>query len=206
MMPVSIQDALDDLYRLTVTERKSTSTRRLSVLGDYCIQELAARGLEGAESEQVIPGGGRSKTWDIVWRYDGKVRLAISLKSLLRNLPGTVPNRIDDLMGEAANAQLYSPEIVIGYVMVFDIGADASSKKHGQTWLELLRSRLTTLSGRRPPAWTIGTIEAFVIAEVDFARSPALLSNPDDFSAFFDALVSQVIGRNPNVLGPDGVP
>ena len=60
----------------------------------------------------------------MVWRYDGKVRLAISLKSILRNIPGTVPNRIDDLMGEVANVQLVSLEIVLGYVMVFNSSED----------------------------------------------------------------------------------
>ena len=75
-----------------------------------------------------IPGVGRSKRWDVAWKYDGKYRLGLSLKSLLRNLGGTVPNRIDDLIGEVANAQLYSPEIVLGYVMVFNIAEDRFSR------------------------------------------------------------------------------
>ena len=100
------------------------------------------------------------KNWDVAWKYDEKYRLAISLKSILQNIPGTVPNRIDDLMGEAANAQLYSPEIVIGYIMIIDIGKDTYSPKHKMKWSELLRSRLNKLSGRRAPSWTVSMIEA----------------------------------------------
>ena len=116
---ISAQDAVDDLYRIAVTEEKKTSTSRLQVLADFCVQELTRRGLKDVEKEASIPGAGREKKWDVAWQYDGKYRLGISLKSLLKNLGGTVPNRIDDLIGEVANAQLHSPEIVIGYIMIF---------------------------------------------------------------------------------------
>jgi hypothetical protein len=128
--------------------------------------------------------------------------LGISLKSLLKNIPGTVPNRIDDLMGEVANAQLHSPEIVIGCVMVFDTASDAYSSKHGSTWLELLRSRLHKLSGRRPPSWAAGTIEAYVLAQVDFSRAACLKSSQSEFDSFFDTLVEQIADRNPNAISP----
>ena len=105
---ITAQDAVDDLYRIAVTEDKATSTSRLDVLADFCVQELTRRGLENVEKEASIPGAGREKKWDVAWQYDGKYRLGISLKSLLKNLPGTVPNRIDDLVGEVANAQLHS--------------------------------------------------------------------------------------------------
>ena len=199
-MTVTLQDAVDHLYQLTVVQKHSTSTKRLSVLGDYCVQELAARGLHGATQEAEIAGGGRPKSWDVAWEYDGKFRLGVSLKSVLKNLAGTVPNRIDDLMGETANAQLHSPEIVIGYVMILDIGTDRFSRKHNSTWSDLLRSRLSTLSGRRPPGWTIGTIEAFVLVEVDFRQSSGALSGAEAFAPFFDTLVEQVRLRNPNAL------
>ena len=199
-MPLTLQHAIDHLYDVAVRQGKAQSPDRLRILADYCIQELAARGIRGAEREADIPGGGRSKSWDVAWRYDGKYRLALSLKSILKNLPGTVPNRIDDLMGEVANAQLYSPEIVLGYVMILDVSQDAHSQRHGSTWSALLRSRLERLSGRRPPAWTVGTIEAFAYVEVDFSTSPRLLPTTTDFAAFFDALVQQVGSRNPNAF------
>lgn len=109
---------------------------------------------------------------DVAWQYDSRYRLGISLKSLLKNLGGTVPNRIDDLIGEVANAQLHSPEIVIGYIMIFNVAEDSFSPKHGSTWCDLFSERATSLSGRRPPSWTTGTVEDFVLVEVDFSSGP----------------------------------
>ena len=200
VMALTISDAIDGLYDVAITQNKSQSPARLKVLSYYCIEELAARGLHGAVAEQDLPGGGRTKNWDVAWEYEGKYRLAISLKSILKNIPGTVPNRIDDLIGEVANAQLYSPEIVIGYIMILDVASDAYSPKHKSTWAELLRFRLNALSGRRPPSWAIGTIEEFVLAEVNFSVSRSLLSNAGDFDIFFDRLATEVRKRNPNAL------
>ena len=55
---------------------KKTSTSRLDVLADFCVQELTRLGLKDVEKEASIPGGGREKKWDVAWRYDGKYRLA----------------------------------------------------------------------------------------------------------------------------------
>ncbi|BDG60102.1 hypothetical protein [Caldinitratiruptor microaerophilus] len=107
-MAVSLLDAVADLYRIAVTERAATSTQRLKVLAQYCADQLDRLGLAGAEIEREVPGIGREKQWDVAWYHEGKCRLAISLKSILRNVSGTVPNRIDDLIGEVANAQLAS--------------------------------------------------------------------------------------------------
>ena len=131
---LTAQHAVDHLYRVAVTENKATSTARLDTLAEFCVQELTRRGLIGIEKEASIPGAGREKRWDVAWQYDGKYRLGLSLKSILKNLGGTVPNRIDDLIGEVANAQLHSPEIVIGYVMIFNVQEDAFSPRHRSTW------------------------------------------------------------------------
>ena len=200
---ISVQDAIDDLYRIAVAEDKATSTTRLETLADYCVQELARRGLRGVEKEASIPGAGRAKKWDVAWSYDGKYRLGISLKSLLKNLGGTVPNRIDDLIGEVANAQLHSPEIVIGYIMVFNIADDTFSPKHGDTWCGLFRSRLNSLSGRRAPSWTTGTVEDFVLVEVNFSASSSIRATSQPFDALFDTLVEEVKARNPNAVVSD---
>jgi len=197
---ITAQDAVDDLYRIAVTEAKATSTARLDLLSDFCIQELTRRGLRRVQKEIDLPGAGRDKKWDVGWKYDGKYRLGISLKSLLRNLGGTVPNRIDDLIGEVANAQLHSPEIAIGYVMIFNVAEDAFSKKHGMTWFELLQSRLNSLAGRRSPSWTTGTVEDFVLVKVDFSQSASIMSTSQSFDAFFDTLATQVVARNPNAI------
>jgi len=73
------------------------------------------------------------------------------------------------------------------------------------TWLNLLRSRMQALSGRKPPSWTTGTIEAYLIEEVDFSQVPNPNLKPNAASlnrqgAFFDTLVSQVKSRNPGAL------
>ena len=173
-MPITVNDAIVHLHQTAKKGRQST--RRLDRLADFCIQELDGRGLVGAAKEAEVPGFGRPKKWDIAWEYDKKVRLGISLKSLLRNIRGTVPNRIDDLMGEVANVQLRSPEIVVGHIMIFDKDlADTESRKHGKTWIEVFRAGMDSLSNRRAPSWAPGTIEAYVVAEADFTDTPRLV-------------------------------
>ncbi len=200
-MAVTVQEAIEHLYRVAVVEQKTTSPARLSGLADFCVQELEKRGVSGVGAEVAVQGFGRVKQWDVAWEHAGKARLGLSLKSLLKNIPGTVPNRIDDLMGEVANAQLHSPEIVIGYIMVFDRSQDSWSKKHDSTWLGLLKSRLDQLSQRAPPAWATGTFEGHVLTEVDFTEGPVVRSDPGDFDRFFDRLVDHVKFRNPEALG-----
>ena len=149
--PPTLEAAIQHLYDTVVIGGLSTSTLRLRKLADYCVHELALRGLSGAETEIAVAGGVRPKQWDVAWKYDAKYRLVISLKSILANLPGTVPNRTDDLIGEVTNVQMYSPEIAVGYVMVFDVSRDQRTARHAATWCELLRSRLERLSGRSAP-------------------------------------------------------
>ena len=197
---MTLQDAVDSLYSIAVVEGKATSTKRLEGLAQFCIEELVKRGLDGAVTEAKLPGGGREKSWDVAWKMDDKPRLAISLKSLLKNLGGTVPNRVDDLMGEVTNVQMYSPEIVTGYIMLFNVAEDTYSPLHQSTWAELLKSRITRLSGRQPPSWSIGMIEASLFLEVDFSEGPCLVSGDGDAGPFFDRLVASVRDRNP-ILG-----
>jgi len=196
-----LQEVVKSLYETAVVRKISTSTLRLQKLTEYCVQELAVRGLRGAEIDVEIPGGGRPKQWDVAWKFQNKYRLALSLKSILSNIPGTVPNRIDDLIGEVANVQMYSPEIVIGYIMVFDMSKDTYSKKHRMKWSELLRQRLDSLSGRRAPHWSAGMIEAYSIVEVDFSKGPRLLAGEDEVAKMFDILVKEVKNRNPGIEG-----
>lgn len=193
----TLPEAVRHLYETAVVAGARTSTKRLDRLAEYCVAQLHVRGLEGAETEVSIPGGGRPKRWDVAWQCHGKYRLALSLKSLLRNLGGTVPNRIDDLVGEVANVQLYSPEIVVGYVMLFDAAQDAVTAKHGCTWCELLSRRLSRLSGRRPPYWSAGMVEAFTVVQVDFSEGPTIITPEQTLHSMFDLLVAQVKERNP---------
>lgn len=117
----------------------------------------------------------------------------------MKNLPGTVPNRIDDLIGETANIQMYSPEIVVGYLMVFNVAEDEATSKHGMTWCDLLQRRLTNLSGRRAPSWSVGTIESFAVLRVDFSKGSTLLSGEEEVARLLDALVAEVRKRNPGI-------
>ena len=197
---ISLQDAVDDLYRIAVIEGKSTSTNRLQKLADYCVEQLSGRGLHGVGKEAQIPGAGRDKKWDVAWQYGKKFRVGISLKSILKNLGGTVPNRIDDLIGETANAQLYSPEIVVGYIIVFNVQDDALSARYKSTWSELMCSRLTSLSGRGPPSWATGMIEDFVLVNVDFGSSSKIVSISKPLGTFFDRIVEQAGFRNPDAI------
>ena len=198
---VTLQEAVDSLYQTAVVERKATSPNRLAGLAQWCIARLAAQDLPGAAAEVVLEGGARPKSWDVAWHHDGKVRLAISLKSLLSNLAGTVPNRLDDLIGEVANLQLYSPEVVIGYIMVFDVQADTVRTRDQMTWSDFLETRLSALAGRRPPVWTFGTFEAVRFVRVDFSNGPRLLSDPADIDSMFADLAAEVRRRNPGVRG-----
>lgn len=200
MARYTLQDGVSHLYQVTRVQGRTTSTERLRILAEYCCQELAARALQDAKIDPEIPGYARVKTWDVVWSHRAKVRLALSLKSILANLGGTVPNRGDDLMGEAANLQMYSPETVIGYLMIFNIAEDEVSRKHGSTWSALMRRRLESISGRRAPYWTIGTVEASAFVEVNFAQGPLLVSGAEAVDQMFDRLAEQVYERNPDLL------
>lgn len=194
---LTLKQAIEDLYRVAVTEGKKTSTLRLGCLADLCVQELATRQVTGARKEVIVPGIGRDKQWDVAWKHGEKVRLCISLKSILGNIPGTVPNRADDLMGEVANVQLLSPEIVTGYVMIFD--TQSGHRRDGQRWVDVFRSCVEQLSGRQAPAWAAGMVEAASIVEVDFSSGPLLLT-PPTLDDFFDRLVQQLAGRNPGAI------
>ena len=197
--PISLQEAIDSLYSIAVLEGKRTSTMRLSTLADYCVEQLALRGVSGAETEVRLPGGGRPKNWDVAWKLHDKYRLGISLKSILHNLPGTVPNRIDDLMGEVANLQMYSPEIVIGYMMVIDVSADSPGAARGGTWCDLLHQRLSNLSNRRAPSWSLGMIESYTIVQVDFSERARLLTEEHEAHRMWDRLTQELRRRNPSL-------
>ena len=193
----SLLETITRFYEVAVGGGATQSPQRLGGLAAYCIEQLAARGLADAHAEQTLPGGAREKNWDVAWFWHGKVRLAISLKSILQNVAGTVPNRIDDLIGETANLQMFSPEVVVGYLLVFDVSKDQFSPKHNEKWLDVLQERLGRLTGREMPAWGVGMIESSSIVQVDFSCGPKLLTGQPQLDPFFDLLVRRVRERNP---------
>ena len=58
---LTLQEAINHLYQTAILGRARTSTQRLKVLADYCVCQLDIRGLANAETDVVIPGGGREK-------------------------------------------------------------------------------------------------------------------------------------------------
>ena len=198
----TLQQGVEYLYEKAVVQKKQQAPDRMKVVGEYCIEEMGKRGLAGGmQAEQKVKGHLREKQWDVAYEFHEKHRLAISLKSILKNLSGTVPNRGDDLMGEASNLQLFSPEIVIGYFVVFDTGADAYSPKYGSTWCGLLKKRLSRVTGRSAPSWGFGMVEASIVVEVDFTSGPTVITPEEEVSAFLDTLAREVKTRNPALAG-----
>ena len=209
--------------------RPSQDRRRWDLLADYCIARLEARGLKGllggSRGEVGVKGFGRVKSWDVallapllprgprerglVQKPGEKPRLLLSLKSVLGNPQGSLPNRIDELIGEVSSVQILYPEVVIGYVVVLDYGASGKSsggvaeKPSGDSWQESYRrfkEHLARLSVRRPPLWVQGLIEAHWVLEVD-TRTPQLFLDREATlragEEFFDALVDSLRGREP---------
>jgi hypothetical protein len=189
-----LQAAIDELYRIAVIEGAAQSPARLRALAEYCTEQLAGRGLPGARAEVSLQGWVRKKDWDVVWQAGERPRLGISLKSILRNLAGTVPNRTDDLIGEVADVQMRYPEIAVGYIVLMDVGSDMPPGQGGK-WVSTMRDRLARISGRRAPFWNQGTLEQAIVVEVDFRQRAELLTAEQDVGAWFDGLVAEVRAR-----------
>ena len=148
-------------------------------------------------------GFGRQKDWDLAYVLAGKPRLLVSLKSILKNLAGAVPNRLDDLMGETANVQQLSPELVIGYAVVVDEAQD-SLRRDGTTWADHFESNLRKIAIRRAPLWNQGLIEAAWLIRIDNrrpegARISAALDVDAMGTAFFRALLDELHLREPTI-------
>ncbi len=99
--------------------RHARASNRQEPIQTYCCEELHRRGLLGARIEVILPGAYRDKVWDVGRLADsGEVTLGISCKSIISNHAGTVPNRIDDMLGEAVNLHRRWPRAVIGYLFM----------------------------------------------------------------------------------------
>ncbi|HEY1798509.1 MAG TPA: hypothetical protein VGG57_20515 [Stellaceae bacterium] len=134
----------------------------------------------------------------------GKPRLLVSLKSILRNLSGTVPNRLDDLMGEAANVQQLSPEIVIGYVVIVDEKEDSLRRDGKGTWSDHFEGNLRNIAIRRAPIWNQGLIEAIWLIRVNSSHAAGQrITDAVDMDAkgtsFFQALLDELYLREPTL-------
>jgi hypothetical protein len=202
-MPVTLSDAVDNLLT-----RRTQDPGRLDLLARYCIEKFAQHGLAGVRGGQAdevgIRGFGRQKDWDLAYVLADKPRLLVSLKSILKNLAGTVPNRLDDLMGEAANVQQLSPEVVIGYVVIMDEAEDSRRRDGKGTWSDHFEANLRKIAIRRAPLWNQGLIEAAWLIRINSAKAPGQrIVNALDMDAkgtnFFKALLDELYLREPTL-------
>lgn len=202
----TLADAVDDLL-----QRETQSPNRLDALAAHLIERFNAAGLDGLRggkaNEVGIRGLGRQKDWDLAYVLAGKPRLLISPKSILKNLAGTVPNRLDDLMGETANVQQLSPEIVVGYVVIMDEAEDSKRRTGDGTWSDHFESNLNKIAIRRAPLWNQGLIESAWVIRIN-SREPEgqRLSRPQavsgDSSRFIRNLLSELYLREPTLKRP----
>lgn len=188
----SLQDAIEFLHHKVYVEESPQSTLRLKTLAEYVAEELESRGIESVETEEPLNAFAREKAWDVVQKVNGKPRVAITLKSILRNLGGTVPNRTDDLIGEVADLQMRYPEIITGYVVVMDI-ACTDRDPNAPYWADEMETRLDAISGRRPPFWGRGSVEASKVVRANLAGEgePKLHTSEEEMDEFFEAIDEQ---------------
>lgn len=191
-----------------VMELPVQSSRRLSALADYVIWQLEAHGLPGvvggSGGELRVQGLGRAKDWDVAYAFAGKFRLLVSLKSMWANISGTVPNRIDDHMGETANVQHLRPEIVIGYVMRFDVSQDSRRRDDNVLWSDFFEAALKRLAVREAPLWNQGLLEGLWFIRFDSTKGRGhRLVDPvktkREGRAFFHKLVTELQKREPAI-------
>lgn len=201
----AIEDVID-----AVMKKPTQSPDRLLALADFVKAQLAFQGLPGAKGgsggELKVAGLAREKTWDVACEFAGKFRLLISLKSMWKNAAGTIPNRLDDHMGEIANIQQLRPEIVIGYVVVFDVAAD-SRRQNGIMWSQYFEQSLKKIAIRKAPLWNQGLLEGFWFIRID-SRNPlgSRVIDPAnvivDGNTFFASLISELKLREPAIFLP----
>jgi hypothetical protein len=202
----SVNLTLEDVLEAIIL-KPTQSPDRLRALADYVVARLGEYGLPGARGgsggELKVRGLARVKDWDVAYEFAGKFRLLISLKSMWKNAEGTVPNRLDDHMGEIANVQQLSPEIVIGYIVLFDVTAD-KLRKDGITWSEFFERAIRRIAIRKAPLWNQGLLEGSWFVRFD-SRQPkgARIVDPrrleQEERDFFRSLLSELHRREPAI-------
>ena len=200
---MTLEDAIEE-----VMTRPTQASDRLGALADYVKDQLSDHGLPGAiggtGGELRVPGLARQKDWDVAYEFAGKYRLLVSLKSMWKNAGGTIPNRIDDHIGEIANVQQLRPEIVIGYVVLFDITADSRRQHDGLMWSEFFEQAIGRIAIRKAPLWNQGLLEGFWFIRFD-SRRPVGQRIVDqtvvsqEGTRFFNTLLAELKLREPAV-------
>jgi hypothetical protein len=192
-------------------DRSPRASNRQEAIQLYCRMELERRGLTNVAIETDMPGAYRMKKWDVGRLENGEPTLGISCKSIISNHAGTVPNRVDDMLGEAANLHRAFPNAVLGYLfMMGRVDESAATQNRterlggmtperlaklrhdGDAWFERLVESVTRASNRAGPDDYPEMFEVVSCSQVDFLCEPYEVVvhegglSPD---AFFDRLV-----------------
>lgn len=157
----------------------------------WCVDRLAAAGLPGAEIEQTLPCFYRPKDWDVALWGGEEPQLAISCKSIVLNHSGTVPNRLDDMLGEAVSLHRAFPNAVIGYLIII---ADQDKGKQMDEWFRICGERLKLCGPRLAPSEPAERFEGICLMQMPLGRSLDWLKHHpdcDSHSDFFARLASR---------------
>lgn len=181
--------AVVECWKRIESGKSTQAPDRLAPLQAYLAKQLEIRGVGDRWAiDGAVPGFVRTKDIDVVaWRADQPV-VAISCKSLFRNPGGTVPNRLDDAIGEAVNLRKRWPAIRLGYVMIFDMRI-AKPGPRSQDWSLALQAGILRLTNNESPPPIIDSAALFLI---EAARPKLAFASVDptlEFEGFFDRLL-----------------
>lgn len=161
----------------------------------WCVTELSKAGVEGALIEQTVPCYYRDKDWDVALWGQEEPQLAISTKSIVRNLAGTVPNRLDDMLGEAVSLHRAFPRAVIGYLLIM---ADEDEGKNKDDWFQTCGNRLALCGPRLDEGEPAERWEALCLMQMPLGRDESWLKHHpacDTHTQFFERLAAAHRGR-----------
>jgi hypothetical protein len=192
--------------------RSPQASNRQIDIQRYCVAELRRRGIVEAATEVPLKGRYRVKVWDVGALHEGEPRIAISCKSIMSNHAGTVPNRIDDLLGEAVNLHRAFPDAVLAWLFMMSRRDESAAAKRlverrggltpallaefrasGDYWYGRLIESVTRASNRTGPGDLPEKFEVISCAQVDFDTAPATVRyRPGAVRprAFFDRIVA----------------
>jgi hypothetical protein len=183
--------------------RSPRSARRMEPIQNYCVTQLAGRGVD-SEIERTIRVAYKRKAWDVVTLgEDGRPQLAITCRSIISNHGGTVPNRIDDLLGEGVSLHRAFPNAVAGYLLVMSLRDErrpVGSAVPARDWFAKLVASVTRVGGRGSAQDLPERFEAISCLLVDFDATPyelvdAIVYPADadnrDYYEFFDVLAGE---------------
>jgi hypothetical protein len=191
--------------------RHARASNRQEAIQRYCCDELRKRGLHGANTEVSLRGAYRDKKWDVGLTVAGEPRLGISCKSIISNHAGTVPNRVDDMLGEAVSLHRACPEAVLGYLFMMSRRDESrateqkTARAGGLTpmrlkelhddadrWFERLIEGVGRAGGRTGPEDLPEKFEVVSCSQIDFDQQPyGIVIHEGTLSpdAFFDHMV-----------------